>query len=527
MFNDHRFTPVTGVNKDLAPEDLPPGLLSDCVNAVPTTRGMGRAPGLTNTGVNIPEAPTALLPVPKTGTKSEILVAGQSDVFHVSSNTPTKINESGETYNATPENPWTMVNLNGAYALCNPEDSPQYWADDTKKLKALEGLPSKTRFKVIRAYKNYLLGLQVKNPLDSDNDSEFRSSTLMWSHSAEPGTVPSSWDIADPTKDAGTNILPSAGELLDSLQLGGANFLYKNDAVYRMSFIGGNLIFDFDPVFPGYGILATNCVQEFNNRHFVVGSGQIYLHDGVSVSEIGDRIVQEWFYSQLSFKYSHLTFVVKRPASTEMWVCFPEEGGTACTKALIWNWVSNQWGIRNIPPCLAGSSHQPFAYDELTWDTLPQADWDAWTGAWGTRRIRPFTEEILLASSEAPYTLLTRDGEDLEFGGSMDTRLERTALPLGPLSRDGQIRPDFDHVKLVTEVWPNVDTEENYFIRLGSQDYPEAPVEWGDEVEVYPDEKFIQYPWSGVYLAVQVRFHGTGEFVVRKLRFKFEVLGDY
>lgn len=527
MFNDHFFSPQTGLVKDLSPDTLPPGILTDCRNALPAPRGMGRAPGLKNTTVKMAEAPTAVLPIPREGKNSELLVAGQGNVYHVKSDTPEKINKDGVTYGATVSKPWTVVNLNGAFALCNEVDSPQYWADDTKKLKPLEGMDDKTRFKVIRGYKNYLLGLQVKNPVGNEADADFRTSTLMWSHSAEPGTVPSSWDIGDPTKDAGTTILPSAGALLDSLPLGETNYLYKNDAVFRMSFIGTNLIFEFDPIFPGYGILSTNCVQEFDNKHFVVGAGQVYVHDGVNVKEIGDKIIQDWFFSQLSFDHSDKVFTVKRPAASEIWICYPEEGEDICTQALVWNWLSGQWGIRDIPSCFAGSAHQPFNYDTTTWDTLAYSNWDDWIGSWGTRQIAPFTEEILLAKGTAPYELVTRDGEDKDFGGDIDVSLERVGLPLGPLSRDGQIRPNYNQVKLITEIWPDIDTEENYFIRIGSQEYPEDPVEWGDEVEVYPDDRYLSYVWSGTYLAVSVRFRGTGKFLLRKLRFKFEVLGDY
>jgi hypothetical protein len=37
------------------------------------------------------------------------------------------------------------------------------------------------------------------------------------------------------------------------------------------------------------GAISTNCVVEVNNRHYVFGATDIWMHDGLSMTSIADR----------------------------------------------------------------------------------------------------------------------------------------------------------------------------------------------------------------------------------------------
>ena len=55
-------------------------------------------------------------------------------------------------------------------------------------------------------------------------------------------------------------------------------YVYSSDSIHVLSIKGGTSV--VQPYAKGYGILNTNCVVEFDGRHFVVDRNDIYTHTG-------------------------------------------------------------------------------------------------------------------------------------------------------------------------------------------------------------------------------------------------------
>ena len=65
-------------------------------------------------------------------------------------------------------------------------------------------------------------------------------------------------------------------------QLGNTMFIYKERSIWKMNFIGGTFIFQFDTFLEDVGILAPRCVcmDITGTRHVVVTQDDIIIHNG-------------------------------------------------------------------------------------------------------------------------------------------------------------------------------------------------------------------------------------------------------
>src|SRR5262245_61571496 len=111
----------------------------------------------------------------------------------------TNITRLAGDYTATQYRNWNGCILGGVPILNNGSDVPQYWPTLTvaTKLIALANWPANLRAKVIRNFGKYLVAINL-----TDTGTPLPHA-IQWSHAADPGAVPSSWDTTLATVDAG------------------------------------------------------------------------------------------------------------------------------------------------------------------------------------------------------------------------------------------------------------------------------------------------------------------------------------
>ena len=122
--------------------------------------------------------------------------------------------------------------------------------------------------------------------------------------------------------------------------------IYKEDAVYSMTYVGTPFIFSFRQLSPSVGILSKNCVAEFDGGHFLFGNGDLYLNDGQKdYISIASHKMRDHVFSILDGDHYREIF-----CSCRLWqdrdvslfrFCLVLELDNQCDKALIWNWVNN------------------------------------------------------------------------------------------------------------------------------------------------------------------------------------------
>ena len=430
----------------------------------------------------------------KTTLNKFVVIAGTSSVYVDDGFSQTDITGTAPTGSAVDR--WTGGTLNGVLVLNNGVDKPMYWAGDTTlNLATLPGWVANWKCSAIRPFKNYLIGLNwIKG-------TSYYPNMVKWSAAADPGTVPATWDEADPTNDAGeTDLSETSGTVVDGLPLGDTFIIYKTDSMYAMTYIGGQYIWQFRRLPGEVGILARGCVCNTPQGHLVLTVGDLVLHNGGEPRSILSGSMRQWLVDNLDIDNYARSFLVSNPATNEAWICFPETGSTTCSRAIIWNWIDNTFSLRDLNQVTYGLSGQ---YEYASSDPYDSdvGSYDSDTTVYDVTDI-PLTKTRFLMCN-ANQDLLGFDiGTDFN-GTAFSASIERTGL-----SFDAP-----DTVKMIRGIYPRIvgQTGATVYIQGGGAMDTEGSYSWSDPVPyvigtTYRADMFA----SGRFLAY--RIYSTANF---------------
>ena len=184
--------------------------------------------------------------------------------------------------------------------------------------------------------------------------------TIRISSRAAPGALPATWEpgALGEASSADELELSITSPITSIRELQGAAIVYTEDSIHRIQ-IGAATTIPTTLV-EGYGALGPNTVLEYDGRHFVVGSDDIYIFEGHpgSIQSVSDNVFRRYFYDNLNQTSISNTFLLRDIQYDEIWVCFPnldsEDG--SCNEAIRWNYRDNTWSKGRIPNSLSGTT---------------------------------------------------------------------------------------------------------------------------------------------------------------------------
>jgi len=398
-----------GVVTDIPPQDVPANAVSRAENVVFRGGAVSKAPGYAGLLLNDEGSPrnfTYWLQPWRYDGANRLAMFKSAGVAIWDGNTVTVSglrDQSNSVMTLTAATNW-QSDLFGAFVVAtNGVDSPIFsWNIDTS-------LPDGSRFttipgwgaanspggavKAIRSFKNFLFAIgSAADPY-----------SVYWSDAAPIDSFPQSWDYASTTTLAGFSILQSSDGLpVDGCVLGDSMIVYTRGATYAATFRPGDTTFPFDfrRLWP-WGCLGTDCVVQFENRHFVVADEAIYVHDGVTNTRVASRKVERQLFREMS----DLTKVkvTANLQANEIWIYYAN-GGQHADRACVWNWVNDTWTFRDLPSatCIVQSQ---LVVPQLTYDAA------------GTRSYDSFVERYDdLGATDGRMVLLCASGP----GGPLD-----------------------------------------------------------------------------------------------------------
>lgn len=406
----------------------------------------------------------------------------------------------GATYGATGANQWQGTNIGGIPILNNGVDVPQFWAlpfSKTTHMANLTNWPSTLRCQVIRAFGPVMLALNLTDT------GVLKPYDVRWSHPADPGSVPPTWDITDPTHNAGQISLSDvdSGQVVDGMSLQGNFYVYKENSCWRFRNVGGQYIFDEDPFLENIGLLAPRCVTITGDgqRHFFVGQDNIYTHDGNSAKPLLDGRTRRYLFNNIDVGNYANSFVFVNPVRKEGWFCYPQVGSQFPDTALIVNYdtLSATEGVAIDWQAAAIGTVQ--TSDPNTWTTVTQA-WNQESTPWSYANRR----KIVLCKPT------TTNLEELDLGVTRDGTaftgiVQRTSLGVvGRNRKTGDWITDFETRKMCHRIWPKM-SGQPVQIRLGGQNVPNGPVTWSPYVTFDPNtQKWADITAEGAALCVEI-----------------------
>lgn len=405
-------------------------------------------------------------------------------------------------YTASATEQWNGTLLGGVPIVNNGVDIPQFWATISggTKLQNLTNWPTTLRAKVLRQFGPFLVASGIAK------SGTQLPHTVKWSHPADPGSIPVSWDETDPTKDAGETDLPdvNSGLLTEMLQLSDTMYHFKENSVWKQRFIGGRDIFDFGKGawLTTTGILAPRCVAITNDGSRQVWASQddILWHDGNQVKSVLDARQRLRLLNEIDTATYGTSFMFDNPQQSEMYFCYPGSGQAQPDRALLMKYGKDPWVVTEVDGITfrnAASGQLQSPNEELWSDGT-----DTWaddTGPWSEIQRRRL---VLCAPASTKFL-------NLDSGPTRDTvvftgLLQRLGLAVLGKKRTGEWIVDFNRKKMVDDMWPKIQGNP-VSIRLGYQDLVDGPVTWNAAVLYTPGTDIVAYagPVSGRCIAIE------------------------
>lgn len=170
---------------------------------------------------------------------------------------------------------------------------------------------------------------------------------------AAPGSVPNNWNpFSAGVSTADEFTLAETDPVQDMVPLQGNLYIYTNSSIHVMRLTGNpQFPVSVSPVTSQYGAQTTDAVIEYDGRHIVIGSNDIYMFAGnpAEITSLSDSRVRDEFFESLSVDYEDRLFMLQNVSYNEIWICFPTTSSTGlCDRAYIWNYRDNTWTVRDL-----------------------------------------------------------------------------------------------------------------------------------------------------------------------------------
>lgn len=430
-----------GVIKDQSAAELPVGAWTDAHNirfldgAAMQFLGHGSV-------YNDPSyAPQYVMPCNVAGARYWLYAtAGKQFVCSNASGVSTHTDISHATARAGTVNQWSGFVFGGVPVL-NAGDgkAPMYWDQNlASKFADLPAWPANTSCRTLRQFKNLIVALGVTK---AGVEYPFM---VKWSNLAVPGALPSTWDEADATQDAGEfDLAEGQDPIIDGLGLKDSLIVYKESSTHALDYIGGVFVLKSRKVFGMSGLLNKNCAVEFDAFHFAVTGSDIVIHDGYSASSVLDKKARRFFFQSIDVEARNKVFCFKNPFLNEIFVAYPSIGATTCDTALVYNFVDKTVSFRSLP-AVTHAAYGPVD-NSLSGNWNQDSDpWDTDLTAWNGPDYTPDTARVMMGSANVKLYLLDASAS---FDGAIpDAYLERTGLTFDAP----------DRIKLITEIRPRI-----------------------------------------------------------------------
>ena len=401
---------------------------------------------------------------------------------------------------------WSGCLLGSIPVLTNNTEAPQAWPSGVD-FADLANWPASTTCKIIRTFGSYLFALDI-------TESGTRNKKLLrWSHPADAGAVPSSWDYTDDTLKAGRQEMSQmAGDLKDALSLGSEFFIYSNGSVWRAVQVSNQYVFQFQQAFGDFGVIGENCVADIGGKHAVFSDGDILVHDGYKKESIVHGAVKEWIFQNINPDHKDNCFVVADKNRANVLFCFPTEGNTYPNKAWVWNWRTKESGIKDIPSITHASSGS-VTNSADTWDGDSGA-WDDDTTQWSDRLTTTGGNSIT-AASYGDTKLYTLEIGYSANGADIVSEVTREDIGLGGIA-------------MLTEIRPHMDTTNTPInIYIGRKFTLDDSTQWFGPYPFDPASEYkINCRVTGRYFSLRFRYVGQTQWKLAEYILNAESAGD-
>jgi hypothetical protein len=463
-----------GIIRDMNPHELPPNAWSDGLNVRFDDGYAIRSEGedlISTAEVSSEDKLVYYLTPVRTDSTYYWVYAGKREAW------VTDLTSNSKIFTGTLANQyWSSGFLQGLLLLTNGVDTPQAWipgiANTTEDLRydlsaSTSWADAAVSCKTLRTFNQYGVAL------DTTESGVRNSRRVWWSHPADAGATPTTWDYTKPQFDAGQVELDDDPEpVIDCHPLRGDNLIYKYNSIHRMTEIGSPFIFGFQRIFNSIGIRSRNCIQEFYGRHVVFGFEDAIVHDGQNHKNILDSKLRSWVINNIDQDNNDACLVAADYANQDMYFAFPEVGATYLTKAAVWNWREDTTSIRDL-------NNKTFLSSGIVAPTGAGTTFATDIGEFN-EAVGPFDQQLYsqvlkaMFISDSLKNLTVFPGGDKVIGSDYTSFIERQGLPLPGVTGEANIK----EMKFIKRIYPRIEGNVDVTIKLAEQHALNGPIKW-------------------------------------------------
>ena len=231
---------------------------------------------------------------------------------------------------------WTFTQFGNYVIASNGVDLPQYYLMGTStnfaNLSAIQTAGTTPNFRVSGVIRDFLVtGNQSSN-----------QNRIQWS------------GINDITvwsgKQADQQDLPGSGGEIVHITSGEIGYVFRQNQIIRMDYVGGATIFRLSVISPNRGAVYGRTVCQDNRRVFFYADDGFYELNGDSISPIGAENVNRFFDANLNKAYTDRICAAVDPFNQLALWLYPSVNNTnnttgICDRIIIYNYATKKWSL--------------------------------------------------------------------------------------------------------------------------------------------------------------------------------------
>jgi hypothetical protein len=235
-------------------------------------------------------------------------------------------------YSTAPEQGWSYTQFGSKVVAVNGSDQPQ--VIDIASPNPFADLPGPQKARFAATVRDFVMLGQ----LDTDQ------SAVQWSAINDI----SSWSPGIDQSDIQS--FPDGGRVT-GLVGGQYAIIFQETAIRRGTYVGPDLIFQFDAISTERGCAAAGSVASYQQLvFFLAADGFFLLSGGEAERPIGDQKVDAWFWANVNQSYLHRISAAIDSSRKLYLVAFPSTDSAtgAPDTLLIYNWTIDRWSRAEI-----------------------------------------------------------------------------------------------------------------------------------------------------------------------------------
>lgn len=375
---EHVKSELIGYAPDVSP--LIPGVLTACAAMVPSTKGMKGAPSA-STVTALPALAAACAGagvMRKLDSTTRVFAGTSTKLYEAGSSSWTdRTRASGGDYSLGTGIRWRFAQFGDVSLAASKSEILQ--STTTGAFANVGATVPKAA--IVETFENFVLLCDVN---DHGGLYDGLDRPHGWWVAARGGHT--DWTPSITTECATGQLSSSPGKIFAARRFGQSCVVYKERAMYILSYAGQPNIIDVLEVPGSAGAVSQECVVVVGTaedpRHIFMGHDNFYSFDGSRPQPIGNPL-KETVFNELDRDFSYACQALHDPINNLIYFFYPTSASTNPDKCVVYNYKTGKWGRddRTIEAVVeyisAGLSYDDFGTIYATFADTPNLTFDA------------------------------------------------------------------------------------------------------------------------------------------------------